>query len=40
MTPRDVDELTHDEYLAFWRYAVNETKAQQRAARQAQKKRR
>jgi hypothetical protein len=33
MTPRDVDELTADEYAAFWRYAENEAKARQREAR-------
>jgi hypothetical protein len=35
MTPRDVDELTHDEYLALWRYAEQEAREQQREARKA-----
>jgi hypothetical protein len=39
MTPRDVDALSGDEYRALVRYAVNDLKRQQRAARQAQRKR-
>jgi hypothetical protein len=33
MTPRQVDELTPDEYQAFWRYAENEARARQRESR-------
>ena len=35
MTPRQVDELTHAEYLAFWRYAEQSAREQERAARRA-----
>jgi hypothetical protein len=34
MTPREVDAMTRDEYLAFWRYAERQAKE---AARQARK---
>jgi hypothetical protein len=37
MTPRQVDELSHDEYLAFWRYAEKQAKDAERAARRAQR---
>jgi hypothetical protein len=33
MTPRQVDEMTAEEYAAFWRYAENEARARQREAR-------
>jgi hypothetical protein len=33
MTPREVDEMTADEYAAFWRYAENEARARQREQR-------
>jgi hypothetical protein len=33
MTPRDVDELTPAEYRAFYRYAEQDIRAQNRAAR-------
>ena len=33
MTPRDVEQLTNDEYRAFWRYAEQDVRAQNRAAR-------
>ena len=33
MTPRQVDELTQDEYLAFWRYAEQTVRDQQREQR-------
>jgi hypothetical protein len=33
MTPRDVDELTAAEYDAFWRYAHQQTKREQREMR-------
>jgi len=33
MTPRDVDQLTHDEYRAMWRYRENRIRAENRAAR-------
>jgi hypothetical protein len=33
MTPRDVDQLSADEYAAFWRYAENEARARQRESR-------
>jgi hypothetical protein len=40
MTPRDVDELTPAEYQAFWRFAENDVKAQARAIRKAQQRKR
>lgn len=33
MTPRDVDELTTDEYRALWRYRENHIRRENRAAR-------
>jgi hypothetical protein len=39
MTPREVDELTSDEYLAFWRYAEQQSREQQREQRKAARKR-
>lgn len=33
MTPRQVDEMTRPEYLAFWDYAVQQTREAQREAR-------
>ena len=35
MTPRQVDELTQDEYLAFWRYAEQTSRDQEREQRRA-----
>jgi hypothetical protein len=40
MTPRQVDELTHDELLAFWRYAEQQARDQDREARRAARGRR
>ena len=40
MTPRDVDQLTQDEYLALWRYAEEQNRAAEREARRARSKRR
>lgn len=37
MTPRQVDELTADEYDAMARYAVREQRQQARAARAARR---
>jgi hypothetical protein len=37
MTPRQVDEMTADEYAAFWRYAENEARARAREARKARR---
>jgi hypothetical protein len=39
MTPRDVDALSSVELEAFWRYAEEDVRAQQRAARKAQRRR-
>jgi len=36
MTPRQVDEMTHAEYAAFWRFAEQQAKQAQRDARRAQ----
>jgi len=33
MTPRDVDELTQDEYMAFWAYAERQVREQERELR-------
>jgi len=40
MTPREVDELSHDEYMALWRYAEEETRRSERELRKARKGRR
>lgn len=37
MTPREVDELTDDEYVAFCRFIERDAKDQARAARRARK---
>ena len=39
MTPRDVDELSADEYTAMIRYAVHEQREQARQARKANRRR-
>jgi len=39
MTPRDVDELRSDEYVAMIEYAVREQRQQKRAERAARRKR-
>jgi hypothetical protein len=39
MTPRDVDELSTAEYTAMVKYANREIRAQERASRQAAKRR-
>lgn len=33
MTPRDVEQLTNEEFRAFMRYAEQDVRAQNRAAR-------
>jgi hypothetical protein len=35
MTPREVEELTPTELQAFWQYAEEDARAQERAARRA-----
>jgi hypothetical protein len=40
MTPRDVDQLHPDEYVAMVDYAVREQRAEQRAIRKAERGRR
>lgn len=35
MTPREVDEMTDSEYRAFWKYAEDDVREQNRAARKA-----
>jgi hypothetical protein len=35
MTPRDVDQLSDVELRAFWRYAEDDVREQNRAARKA-----
>jgi hypothetical protein len=37
MTPREVDELTPDEYEAMTRYALREQREQAKAARKARR---
>ncbi|HKE76626.1 MAG TPA: hypothetical protein VKB57_23615 [Acidimicrobiales bacterium] len=39
MTPRQVDEMTPAEYQAFWRYAEQQAKQQQREMARAQRRR-
>jgi len=39
MTPRQVDELTDDEYFAMCRYIDRDVREQKRAARRAGRKR-
>ena len=39
MTPREVDELSGDEYAALWDHLEQDGREQQRAARRAQRKR-
>jgi hypothetical protein len=39
MTPRDVDALTHDELLAFWRYLEQSIREQDRELKRAQRRR-
>lgn len=39
MTPREVDELTSDELAAFWRYAEDQSREQEREARKARRRR-
>jgi len=39
MTPRDVDQLSSDEYAALWDYAEREARDQQREQRRAARKR-
>jgi hypothetical protein len=37
MTPRDVDQLTAEEYRAFWDYVEQEVREQERQARRAKR---
>jgi hypothetical protein len=39
MTPREVEQMTDEEYRAFWRYAEEETRRAEREARRARRKR-
>jgi len=40
MTPRQVDELSYQEFDAFWRYADTYRRAEAREARKARSRRR
>lgn len=39
MTPRDVDQLSHDEVQAFWRYMEDEQREIKRQNRKAARRR-
>jgi hypothetical protein len=39
MTPRDVDALSYDEFVAFWEFADRHRRAEAREARKARARR-